>query len=70
MTNYDSWLERSYQRRCAEDDAFMEFCDEYDIDPNDDDSLDQWEDYKEAMSEPDPDDLRDQMLDREWDYDD
>ena len=54
MSNYDAWLEAPYQQRYAEDDAYFDFCESRGLDPEDDNEA-AWEDYKEAMSEPDPD---------------
>lgn len=70
MSNYDAWLEAPYQRMYAEGDAYADFCDEHDLEYGSDEAEAAWEDYREAMSEPDPDAAYDQWReDRDLDLD-
>lgn len=51
MTNYDAWLEKPYQDFYAEADAYVEWCEENGLDPEDDHN----EDFKQAMADREDD---------------
>lgn len=66
--NYDSWLEKPYADAAERSEEYERFCESYDLDPDEDNER-EFEDYLDAMNEPDPDDARDAWLDAR-DYDD
>lgn len=47
MSNYDSWLEEPYQRHYAEADAYVGWCEENDLDPEDDN----YDAFQQAMED-------------------
>ena len=53
--SYDGWLEAPYQRMYAEGDAFVDWCERRDIDPESEDAYDRYQadldDAREAAAE-------------------
>lgn len=47
MSGYDAWLERPYQERAAEGDAYVAWCERSDLDPDGD----HWDDFRAAMDD-------------------
>lgn len=47
MTNTDAWLEKPYQDRYSREDAYVEWCEENDLDP----TGDHWDAYDEALAD-------------------
>lgn len=45
--SYDAWLERPYQERAAESDAYVSWCESNDLDPDDD----HWDAFRDAMDQ-------------------
>lgn len=46
-SSYDAWLERPYQEAAAEGDAYVNWCEENDLDPGDD----HWDDFEQEMAD-------------------
>lgn len=64
FAGYDSWLEAPYQQMCAESDAFYDFCEANDIDPEKDGAEQAYQDWlSEQYEEPDFDDAYDDFED-------
>ena len=45
MSNYDAWLEKPYQDRYAREDAYVNWCEDNDLDPSDD----LWDEFEQEM---------------------
>lgn len=69
MSSYDAWLEEPYQRAYAAQDAFIEWCEAEDVDPDDDDAYEQWEAAMEAAAEAYAEQKAEQMAEERY-YDD
>lgn len=57
FANYDSWLERPYQDAIEQSEAFVDWCEEHNIDPDDPNAETLYLNYLDALWEPpEPDD--------------
>ena len=63
FANYDSWLERPYQDACEAADAFIDWCEDHNIDPEHPDAETLYNDYIDSQYE-------DYEPDYDGDYDD
>jgi hypothetical protein len=71
MTSYDAWLEKPYQDRAAQEDAYVKWCEENDLDPDDDlydDFMEAMEDMADDLAEQAAEARYEERMDRE-DYD-
>lgn len=64
--SYDAWLERPYQERADESDAYVSWCEKQDLDPNED----HWDEFRDAAAQAREDYLVDQYEQRMADRDD
>ena len=71
MSGYDRWLEAPWQEKQAEDEAFIEWCQDNDLDFEDDDNFEAWRDYLAGRAEDAAIEAAEAAAeDRwEWDYD-
>lgn len=51
MMNYDAWLEKPYQDKAREDDAFQNFCEHYGYDPDSEEAEYEFEDHMQSAAE-------------------
>lgn len=56
MSGYDAWLERPYVEAAKRDAEFEQWCEQFDVDPEDDDAFDRFEEHLEALAQDDHDD--------------
>lgn len=68
--NYDAWLEEPYQRRAAEGEAFVVWCEANGYQPGDDEAAEAYERRNDSTDDdfdgPDPDLQRDIEREIEW----
>ncbi len=71
LPGYDAWLERPYQQMCEESDRFIDWCEENDVDPEDDDATALYEqaqqDAAEELAERRAEDMAERMMDAAYD---
>jgi hypothetical protein len=73
LVGYDAWLEAPYQRRYEEADAYHDFCESMDLDPDTDEAENEWQDHNEAMADAQAEAQAEARLEARWDegpYDD
>jgi hypothetical protein len=68
MRNYDTWLQRPYQERAEENDAFVSFCEANDLDPDDPASEQAYEQDRTDRQEERAERLAEERADAELDY--
>lgn len=51
FANYDSWLEAPFQRMCAEQDAYVDWCERNGYDPDDEQAEADYQEYCDAEAE-------------------
>jgi hypothetical protein len=72
MRGYDAWLEAPYVRAAAEAEAFLAWCEEYEIDSEASDAEAQWEAYLEdeedAFSDAQAEAMRERAMERDGDW--
>lgn len=67
FVGYDSWLEAPYQEMCREADAFCDWCDENNLDPDHEQSEIEYSEYLDSLYD-DYDPLDDDYNDDDEDW--
>lgn len=49
FAGYDAWLEAPYQQMCTEADNYMDWCDEFDMDPDHEQSEIEYAEYLDSV---------------------